>query len=102
MGIERAESSLARVSLVTFHGRVIMDVLVRQKGRVVDYRTMEWHQGVGYDLRYGYVRLQIFNPPSLTLYSSATPFEGVQKRVSDFLKDKNLLAMLYIATGRQE
>ena len=41
VGIEGAESSLARVSLVNFYGAVIMDELVRQKERVVDYRT-QW------------------------------------------------------------
>jgi hypothetical protein len=52
--------------------------------------------------KYGYVRVQIFNQPSFTLYSLAKPFEEVQKGVSDLLKDKNSLAMLYIITGRQE
>jgi hypothetical protein len=41
VGIEGSESSLARVSLVNFHGAVILDELVRQKERVVDYRT-QW------------------------------------------------------------
>jgi len=41
VGIEGAESSLARVSLVNFYGAVILDELVRQKERVVDYRT-QW------------------------------------------------------------
>jgi len=41
VGIEGAESSLARVSLVNFYGAVIMDEFVRQKERVVDYRT-QW------------------------------------------------------------
>lgn len=33
------ESSLARVSLVNYHGVVMLDAFVRQKERVVDYRT---------------------------------------------------------------
>jgi len=41
VGIEGEESSLARVSLVNFYGAVIMDEFVRQKERVVDYRT-QW------------------------------------------------------------
>ena len=41
VGIEGEESSLARVSLVNFYGVVIMDEFVRQKERVVDYRT-QW------------------------------------------------------------
>jgi len=41
LGIDGAESSLARVSMVNFYGAVIMDEFVRQKERVVDYRT-QW------------------------------------------------------------
>ena len=39
VGINASESSLARVSLVNYHGVVIMDEYVRQRERVVDYRT---------------------------------------------------------------
>jgi RNA exonuclease 4 len=41
VGIEGAESALARVSLVNFHGAntVVLDAFVRQRERVVDYRT---------------------------------------------------------------
>lgn len=41
VGIDGSESSLARVSVVNFHGEVIVDEFVRQKERVVDYRT-QW------------------------------------------------------------
>lgn len=41
VGIEGKESSLARVSLVNYHGVVLLDEIVRQRERVVDYRT-EW------------------------------------------------------------
>lgn len=41
VGIDGAESSLARVSLVNFYGFVILDEFVQQKERVVDYRT-QW------------------------------------------------------------
>ena len=41
VGLEGKESSLARVSIVNYHGAVQMDELVRQRERVVDYRT-EW------------------------------------------------------------
>ena len=41
VGIDGAESSLARVSLVNFYGAVILDEFVRQKERVMDYRT-QW------------------------------------------------------------
>ncbi len=39
VGVDGAESSLARVSVVNFHGAVLLDEFVRQRERVVDYRT---------------------------------------------------------------
>ena len=39
VGPDGAESSLARVSVVNFHGAVLLDEFVRQRERVVDYRT---------------------------------------------------------------
>lgn len=39
VGIDGAESSLARVSIVNFHGAIQIDEFVRQKEQVVDYRT---------------------------------------------------------------
>ena len=39
MGINASQSSLARVSLVNYHGAVILDEYVQQRERVVDYRT---------------------------------------------------------------
>ena len=39
VGIDGGESSLARVSLVNFYGVVQLDEFVRQRERVVDYRT---------------------------------------------------------------
>jgi hypothetical protein len=39
VGPEGAESSLARVSIVNFYGAVQLDAFVRQRERVVDYRT---------------------------------------------------------------
>lgn len=41
VGTEGNESSLARVSIVNYTGSVILDVFVRQRERVVDYRT-QW------------------------------------------------------------
>lgn len=41
VGIDGAESSLARISLVNWYGAVQLDVFVRQRERVVDYRT-QW------------------------------------------------------------
>lgn len=39
VGIDGEESSLARVSIVNYAGAVILDAFVRQRERVVDYRT---------------------------------------------------------------
>jgi hypothetical protein len=41
VGVEGKESSLARVSIVNYHGVVLLDEIVKQRERVVDYRT-EW------------------------------------------------------------
>ncbi|TRM56854.1 ribonuclease H-like domain-containing protein [Schizophyllum amplum] len=72
VGPEGAESSLARVSLVNFYGAVVLDVFVRQRERVVDYRTHV--SGVREKDMIG-----------------ARPFEEVQKQVSELLKDKILV-----------
>ncbi|KDR69806.1 hypothetical protein GALMADRAFT_255620 [Galerina marginata CBS 339.88] len=72
VGIKGSESSLARVSLVNFYGAVVVDEFVRQKERIVDYRT-QWS---------GIREADMVN---------AKPFEEVQKRVSDLLKDKILI-----------
>ncbi|KAH7912715.1 ribonuclease H-like domain-containing protein [Hygrophoropsis aurantiaca] len=66
------ESSLARVSLVNYHGAVQMDEFVRQRERVVDYRT-QW-SGI-----------------RATDMVKAKPFEEVQKKVADLLKDRILV-----------
>ncbi|KAF9552649.1 ribonuclease H-like protein [Agrocybe pediades] len=73
LGIDGAESSLARVSLVNFYGAVIMDEFVKQKERVVDYRT-QW-SGI--------------RPSDMV---NAKPFEEVQKKIADLLKDRILVA----------
>jgi len=41
VGIDGEESSLARVSIVNYHGVVLLDEVVKQRERVVDFRT-EW------------------------------------------------------------
>lgn len=41
VGVEGKESSLARVSIVNYHGAVLLDEIVQQRERVVNYRT-EW------------------------------------------------------------
>ncbi|GAA6054777.1 hypothetical protein JCM3770_000938 [Rhodotorula araucariae] len=72
VGPEGVESTLARVSIVNYHGCTILDRFVRPRERVTDYRT--WVSGVREeDLR---------NAPS---------FQEVQKEVSDLLKDRILI-----------
>lgn len=41
VGVNGEESSLARVSIVNYHGAILLDEIVKQRERVVDYRT-EW------------------------------------------------------------
>jgi len=72
VGIEGKESSLARVSLVNYYGVVQLDEFVRQRERVVDYRT-EW-SGV-----------------RETDMIKAKPFGDIQKQVADLLKDRILI-----------
>ncbi|KAI5889847.1 ribonuclease H-like protein [Schizophyllum commune H4-8] len=72
VGPEGTESSLARVSLVNFHGAVLLDVFVRQRERVTDYRTHV--SGVRERDMIG-----------------ARPFEEVQKQVAALLADKILV-----------
>ncbi|KAL1750971.1 ribonuclease H-like domain-containing protein [Schizophyllum commune] len=72
VGPEGTESSLARVSLVNFHGAVLLDVFVRQRERVTDYRTHV--SGVREKDMLG-----------------ARPFEEVQKQVAELLQDKILV-----------
>jgi len=72
VGINASESSLARISLVDYHGAVIMDKYVKQRDRVVDYRT-----------RWSGIRASDM--------VDAHPFEDVQKAVSDLLEGRILI-----------
>ncbi|KDQ28478.1 hypothetical protein PLEOSDRAFT_28543, partial [Pleurotus ostreatus PC15] len=72
VGIDGSESSLARVSLVNYHGAVQLDEFVRQRERVVDYRT-----------QYSGVRERDM--------VKAKPFEEIQAQVAELLKDKILV-----------
>ncbi|KAJ8483429.1 hypothetical protein ONZ51_g4728 [Trametes cubensis] len=72
VGIDGEESALARVSLINFHGAVLLDAFVRPRERVVDYRT-QW-SGI--------------RPTDMV---NAKPFEEVQKQVADILKDRILV-----------
>ncbi|TEB37933.1 ribonuclease H-like protein [Coprinellus micaceus] len=72
VGVDGSESSLARVSIVNFYGAVVLDEFVRQRERVVDYRT-QW-SGV--------------RPGDMV---HAKSFEDIQKQVADLLKDRILV-----------
>lgn len=58
VGIDGKESSLARVSLVNYYGAVQLDEFVRQRERVVDYRT-EWSGVRESDMVNGTQRIRI-------------------------------------------
>ncbi|THH30878.1 hypothetical protein EUX98_g3325 [Antrodiella citrinella] len=72
VGPEGAESSLARVSMVNYYGAIQLDEFVRQRERVVDYRT-QW-SGI--------------RPSDMI---KAKPFEEVQKKVAELIKDRILV-----------
>ncbi|KAF5377420.1 hypothetical protein D9757_009718 [Collybiopsis confluens] len=72
VGIDGSDSSLARVSIVNYYGAVMMDEFVRQRERVVDYRT-QW-SGIREKDMVG-----------------AKPFKDVQKRVAELIKDRILV-----------
>ena len=44
VGPEGSESTLARVSIVNYHGVVMLDQFVRPREKVTDYRT--WVSGI--------------------------------------------------------
>ncbi|KLO05859.1 ribonuclease H-like protein [Schizopora paradoxa] len=72
VGVDGSESSLARVSVVNFYGAVLLDEFVRQRERVVDYRT-----------EFSGVRERDM--------IKALPFPEVQERVANLLKDRVLV-----------
>ncbi|KAI0079317.1 ribonuclease H-like protein [Panus rudis PR-1116 ss-1] len=72
VGIDGKESSLARVSLVNYHGAVILDEFVRQRERVVDYRT----------------EFSGIRPSDMV---NAKPFAEIQQQVAELLKDRILV-----------
>lgn len=64
-----AESALARVSLVNYHGHIVLDTFVAPRERVTDWRT--WVSGVREE--------DILGAPS---------FEEVQKKVAELIEGK--------------
>lgn len=96
VGPEGAESSLARVSIVNYHGSVVLDTFVKQLEKVVDYRT--WVSGVasgdligGRPPRLAQARSLHDPNASLTLRRSAPSLIEVQRMVADLIKDKILI-----------
>ena len=88
VGINAKESSLARVSLVNYHGAVIIDEYVKQRERVVDYRT-PWSGIRASDMINGMslvIRIVIDSNPFI-----AKPFEEVQQTVNDLLDGRILV-----------
>ncbi|KAI5475069.1 hypothetical protein MNV49_002061 [Pseudohyphozyma bogoriensis] len=72
VGPEGSESTLARVSIVNYHGVVMLDRFVRQRELVTDYRT--WVSGIREeDLR------------------NAPTFAEVQKEVAELIKGRILI-----------
>ena len=91
MGLEGAESSLARVSLVNFYGAEMLDVFVCQRERVVDYRT-QWSGIRDTDMVHGeYAVMCGIVCELLTSVWIAKPFKEVQKQVADLLEDRILV-----------
>lgn len=58
VGPEGIESTLARVSIVNYHGVIMLDRFVRPREKVTDYRT--WVSGVREeDLRNGELAVEV-------------------------------------------
>ncbi|KAK5670415.1 3'-5' exonuclease [Batrachochytrium dendrobatidis] len=70
VGLKGSQSMLARVSIVNYHGHVILDEFVLPEEDVTDYRT-----------KYSGIR------PAL-LKSKGRAFKEVQQKVADILKDR--------------
>lgn len=86
VGPEGIESTLARVSIVNYHGCTILDRFVRPREKVTDYRT--WVSGVREeDLRNGKSAM----PFAAGLrVKSANPNPDYQLRVSRTFRKKSL------------
>ncbi|KAI9220564.1 ribonuclease H-like domain-containing protein [Blastocladiella britannica] len=72
VGPEGEESALARVSIVNFHGHVLLDTFVAPQEAVVDYRTQ-------------------FSGVTPALLRNAPPFRTVLKQVAEVIKDRVLV-----------
>ncbi|BFZ60815.1 3'-5' exonuclease [Saitoella coloradoensis] len=75
VGPDGTQSTLARVSMVNFHGNEVLDLFVLPKEKVTDYRTF----------------VSGITPAMLKAENGALPFESVQQRVADILQDRILI-----------
>ena len=71
-GEDGANSVLARVSIVNYHGKTVLDEYVKAKEKITDYRS--WVSGI--------------YPHHL---KDASDFETVQRKIADLLKDRILV-----------
>lgn len=88
VGIDGKESALARVSLVNYFGAVQLDEFVRQRERVIDYRT-EWSGVRETDMINGELPVTSFVVRLSCIL--AKPFIEIQQQVADLLKDRILV-----------
>ncbi|KAK7205355.1 ribonuclease H-like domain-containing protein [Myxozyma melibiosi] len=72
VGFEGKRSALARVSMVNYHGAIVMDEFVRPEEKVTDWRT--WVSGI--------------RPEDM---KDAKSFKEVQYKVAEILKDRILV-----------
>lgn len=70
--VDRWSEGLARVSIVNFHGVVLMDKFVIPEGKITNYRT--WVSGV--------------TPDKLLISAGAMQFQDAKKKALAILKDK--------------
>lgn len=90
VGPEGKESSLARASLVNYHGAIQLDVFVRQRERVVDYRT-EFSGVRPKDMIDGEPSDVFICRRISEALHLARPFAEVQKQIAELLKDRILV-----------
>jgi len=89
VGPNGAESSVARVSIVNWHGAVVLDVYVKQRERVVDYRTK--YSGIRAEHMLNGTAAACVRDLALTIIALAKSFDEVQKQVADLIKDRILV-----------
>ncbi|KAI0058423.1 ribonuclease H-like protein [Artomyces pyxidatus] len=90
VGPAGSESSLARVSVVNYCGAVLLDVFVRQKERVTDWRT-QWSGVRERDMVNGACSLYCPAERFAEAHCIAISFEDVQEKVAVILKDRVLI-----------